>query len=113
MEQLNHKISVYIPSTYEGNKPAKRMQRKAVKKAASRFSRLFGGSTATTAKGFWFSSEKGLIEEKQVIVYSYCTEADKAANLENVRTFAKSVCRWMKQEAVTLEIDNTLQFVEA
>lgn len=113
MEQLTHKISLFVPSTYEGDKPAKRMQRKAVKKAASRFSRYFGGATAQQAHGFWFSAEKGLIEEKQVIVYSYCTEADKAANLENVRTFAKSVCRWMKQEAVTLEIDNTLQFIEA
>ena len=110
---LNHKICIYVPSTYEGNKPAKRMQKKAVKKAAVRFSRLFGGATATPAKGFWFSSEKGLIPEAQTLVYSYCTEADKTAHLESVKTFAKALCKWMKQEAVTVEVDNTMQFVEA
>ena len=113
MEQLKHKISVFVPSTYDGNKPAKRMQKKAVKKAASRFSRYFGGATAQQANGFWFSSEKGLIEEKQIIVYAYCTESDKAARLESVKTFAKALCKWMKQEAVTVEVDNTMQFVEA
>lgn len=113
MEQLNHKICIYVPSTFGGNKPAKRMQRKAVKKAAGRFSRLFGGATAQQANGFWFSSEKGLIPEVQTLVYSYCTEADKDAHLESVKTFAQALCRWMKQEAVSIEIDNTLQFIEA
>lgn len=113
MEQLTHKISLFVPSTYEGNKPAKRMQRKAVKKAASRFSRYFGGATAQQARGFWFSSEKGLIEEKQIIVYSNCTYTDKVSKSEAVRTFAKALCKWMKQEAVTVEIDGVMEFIEA
>ena len=113
MEQLNHKICIYIPSTFDGNKPAKRMQKKATAKACKRFSLMFGGSTTTKAVGYWFSSEKGLIPEAQNLVYSYCTEADKNAHLESVKTFAKAVCRWMKQEAVSIEIDNTLQFIEA
>lgn len=56
---LNHRVTIYVPSTYEGNKPARRMARKA---------------TAHTAR---------------------------------------ALCRWMKQEAVTVEINNTLYFVEA
>ena len=113
MEQLNHQIAVFVPSTFDGNKPAKRMQKKAVKHAARRFCRYFGGCTATTATGFWNSPTKGLIPERQVIVYANCTEADKAKYTEAVTTFAKALCRWMKQEAVTVQIDNALQFVEA
>lgn len=113
MEQLNHKICIYIPSTFDGNKPAKRLQKKVSRKAAQRLATLFGGSTATKAVGFWVSKEKGLIPEAQTLIYSYCTESDKTAHLESVKTFAKAVCRWMKQEAVSIEIDNTLQFIEA
>ena len=113
MEQLNHKICVYIPSTYDGNKPAKRMQKAVTKKAAKRFSILFGGATAQQAHGFWVSGEKGLIAEKQVIVYSNCTESDKVSKSEAVRTFAQAVCKVMKQEAVTVEIDGVMEFIEA
>ena len=112
MEQLNHKICIYIPSTFDGNKPAKRMQRKATAKACKRFSQMFGGATTTKAVGFWFSSEKGLIPEAQNLVYSYCTEADKTAHLDTVLTFAKAVCKYMKQEAVSVEIDGVLNFIE-
>lgn len=111
--KLNHRISVYVPSTYEGNKPARMMQRRATKKAARRLSQLFGGATATNALGYWVSSEKGLIAEKQVIVYSACTEEDKQTKLQAVLTFAQALCKWMKQEAVTVEIDGELTFIEA
>jgi len=113
MEQLTHKITLFVPSTYEGNKPAKRLQKKVARKAASRFSVLFGGATATNAVGFWMSKEKGLIPEKQILISSNCTASDKAAKLENVLSFAKAICKYMKQEAVSVEIDNVLQFVEA
>ena len=89
------------------------MQKKATANACKRFSLMFGGSTTTKAVGYWFSSEKGLISEAQNLVYSYCTEAGKAAHLESVKTFAKAVCRWMKQEAVTVDNNGTLLFIEA
>ena len=113
MEKLNHRICVFIPSTVDGNKPAKRLQKKVTKKAAKRFSLLFGGSTAQEATGFWNSPEKGLIQEKQILIFSNCTEADKTSKSEAVKTFAKAVCKFMRQEAVTVEIDGTLQFIEA
>lgn len=111
--KLNHRIAVYVPSTFEGNKPARMMQRRATKKAARRLSQLFGGATQTKALGYWVSSEKGLIAERQNIVYSACTEEDKQTKLQAVLTFAQALCKWMKQEAVTVEIDGELQFIEA
>lgn len=111
--KLNHRIAVYVPSTFDGNKPARMMQRKATKKAARRLSALFGGATQTKALGYWVSSEKGLISERQNIVFSACTEQDKESKQEAVLTFARALCKWMKQEAVTVEIDGTMEFVEA
>lgn len=111
--KLNHRIAVYVPSTFDGNKPARMMQRRATKKAARRLSQLFGGATATQALGYWVSSEKGLIAERQNIVYSACTEEDKQTKLQAVLTFAQALCKWMKQEAVTVEIDGIMEFVEA
>lgn len=111
--KLNHRIVVYVPSTYDGDKPARMMQRRATKKAARRLSQLFGGATQTKALGYWVSSEKGLISERQNIVFSACTEQDKESKQEAVLTFARALCKWMKQEAVTVEIDGELQFIEA
>lgn len=113
MEQLKNRISVFVPSTYEGNKPAKRMQKKAVKHAAKYLCKYFGGSTAQEAQGFWNSPEKGLIAEKQVIVFAQCTNTDLQANREKVFNMAKALCRWMKQEAVTVTVNDEMYFVEA
>lgn len=110
---LNHRVSIYVPSTYEGNKPARRMARKATAHTARVFSALFGGATATQAAGYWVSDTRGLIKETQTLVFSACTEADKEKHTARVIDTARALCRWMKQEAVTVEIDGVLQFVTA
>ena len=111
--KLNNRISIYVPSTFNGNQPAKRMQRKAVKHTAKALCKMFGGSTAQEAAGYWNSDTKGLIEEKQIIVYSQCSETDLTTHKESVFSLAKALCRWMKQEAVTVTVNNEMFFVEA
>lgn len=111
--ELNNRVSIYVPSTTDGNKPAKRLQKKVTKHTARVFSRIFGGATAYKARGYWNSSEKGLIAEEQNIIFSACTEADREKNTARVFSLAKFICKYMKQEAVTVEINNTLYFVEA
>ena len=111
--KLTNKISVFVPSTYEGNKPAKRLQKKAVKHTAKYLCKYFGGSTAQEAQGFWDSPEKGLITEKQVIVFAQCTDTDLQRNREKVFNMAKALCRWMKQEGVTVTVNDEMYFVEA
>lgn len=110
---LNNRVSIYVPSTIDGNKPAKRAQKKVTKHVAHVFSRIFGGATAYKANGYWSSSEKGLIAEEQNIIFAACTEADREKNEHRVFALAKFICKYMKQEAVTVEINNTLYFVEA
>ena len=111
--KLNNRVSIYVPSTTNGNKPAKRLQKKVTRHTAKVFSRLFGGCTAQAAQGFWVSSEKGLIAEGQQIIFAACTEADREKNTDRVFSLAKAICKYMKQEAVTVEINSTLYFVEA
>lgn len=89
---LNHRVTIYVPSTYEGNKPARRMARKATAHTARVFSALFGGATATKAAGYWVSDTKGLTKETQTLVFSACTEADKEANfLPNTKEFLTAI----------------------
>ena len=66
---LTDRVTIYVPSTTEGNKPAKGLQKKVTKHTAKVFSRIFGGATSYKARGYWNSSEKGLIAD--------CTEADR------------------------------------
>lgn len=110
---LTDRITIYVPSTKDGNKPAKRLQKRVSKHVAKKFSCMFGGYTQQTANGFWMSDEKGLIEEKQNLIYSACTAEDRERHLQDVLTIAKAICRYMKQEAVTVDNNGTLIFVEA
>jgi len=111
--KLTNKIQIFIPSTYEGNKPAKRLQRKETKRASKYFCSYFGGATATTAQGYYISPEKGLIKERQRVVYAYCTESDRERTMPGITAYVKRLCRRMRQESVTLEINGTMQFIEA
>ena len=111
--KLNHRIAVYVPSTFAGNKPARMMQRRETKRAARYLCNLFGGCTQTRAAGYWMSTEKGLIKEGQNIIYSACTEESKKAHTAKVIAYAKRLARRMQQEAVTVEIDGVLNFIEA
>ena len=111
--KLNHRISIYVPSTTDGDKPARRAQKRETARAARYLCKYFGGCTQTAARGYWVSNTKGLISEGQNIVFSACTEADKERHAAKVAAYCKRLARRMRQEAVTLEIDSELLFIEA
>lgn len=110
---LTDRVTIYVPSTTDGNKPAKRLQKKVSKHVAKKFSCMFGGCTQQTANGFWMSDTKGLIAEKQNLIFAACTTADREKHLQDVLTIAKAIAKHMKQEAVTVDNNGTLLFVEA
>lgn len=109
MEQLKNKISIYVPSTIDGNKPAKLMQRREAKRTAKFFCSLYGGATTTNANGYYISNEKGLIKERQIIVYSFCDDMHE----NGILAFAKRLCKRMKQESIAVEFNNKMIFIEA
>jgi hypothetical protein len=110
---LSHRIAVYIPSTVNGHEPAPAdLIARWVKSAKLKFAALFGGFTAYRAVGGWVSPVHGLIEEPVTVITSH-TDDDGLDSLGEVEDFAAAVAEALGQEAVTLEIDNQLQFVGA
>ena len=108
---LSHRIAIYIPSTDNGSEPAPaELIARWVKNAKTKFAELFGGFTAHRAVGGWVSPVHGLIEEPVTVVASY-TDDDGLDRLGEVEEFAAAVAEALGQEAVTLEIDNSLQFI--
>jgi hypothetical protein len=110
---LNHRVAIYIPSTTHGNEPAPAdLIARWVKSAKLKFAELFGGFTAHKAVGGWVSPVHGLIEEPVTVVASH-TDDDGLDRLGEVEEFAATVADRLGQEAVTVEIDNSLRFIGA
>lgn len=108
---LRSRVAVYIPSTVDAVGSAGSLSEKMTETAAARLSELFGGATISLAAGAWMSAEHGLIREQVTIVYSYCTEEQLEQAAQEVRSLAEMVRDEMRQEAVSVEINNTLYFI--
>ena len=107
---LNHKIAIYVPSTKNGNQPAPELASIWRAKAQEKFAKLFGGFTEYAAKGGWWSDDHGLIQEDIAVVVAFAGDLKK---VYEVREFAILLQQAMGQECVSLEVDNTLEFVSA
>lgn len=106
---LNCRISIYIPSTMNVNE--KTDNKKYVVLISKWMSKIFGGCTAYKATGTWLSDASGLVNEDVTIVYSFTDEK----TLKNNESFLINICEWLKkemrQEAISLEINNKLYFI--
>lgn len=109
--KLNHKVTIYVPSTMDGNRPARREQRRQTKRVLQEFSTIFGGATKTAAVGAWISETKGMITEKQNLVYSYTDCNTLNSNMDKIRAIAERLRNEMRQECISLEVDSELQFI--
>ena len=105
------RIAVYIPSTINAVDDSGDLAQAITNTAAEKMSALFGGSTVTPARGGWISDEHGFIEESVNIVYSFTDEQKLEQFAADVHALAVYVLDAMKQEAVSVEINNTLYFV--
>ena len=105
---LNRKITVYIPGTSDIDKAADNSGWAA--DAAHLLSSLYGGATSTENIGYWVSGTGELVQEKIITVFSY---AEKLTDndVSKVIEFCENMKRELKQEAISLEIDNKLYFV--
>ena len=109
MDNLNTKISIYIPSTLDIDKPVDNAEQ--VEKTACFLSDLFGGCTSFDASGYWIDSNKKWIKENPVVVYAYTTE-DKAQEAETkIIDFVQQLKQEMSQECISVEYCNRLYFV--
>lgn len=106
---LSHKFSIYVPSTTNINETVDNSEQ--IRKTLVFLSGLFGGATATAARGAWVSSSAGLVLENVTICYAFCTLAGKLKNRRSVLAYAAGLRDEMKQDAISVEIDGRLFFV--
>ena len=105
---LKNKVSIYVPSTYKDQSAPDNVVKFYVADTLKKLSVMFGGATATAAIGSWYSVELNkLITEPVTICYSYCDSYD----YQKLVDISKDLKTVFMQEAVSLEINSTLEFI--
>lgn len=74
--KLASRVAIYVPSTTDTNHPTDNRQQ--VEEVAAKLSAMFGGATATEARGYWVSQSAGLVGEA-VTMGATVAEVDAAA----------------------------------
>lgn len=109
----SNRVALYVPSTSDINKklPPESAAR-AVNATMRLLSRLFGGATAMPANGAWLASNGELVVENVTIVYAYAAELG-VETMNEIRYYASAMRRVLGQDAIALEINSGLEFIDA
>lgn len=106
---LNAFVSVYVPSTKNGNQALSRVERDtAITHTAVFFSSHFGGCTAISGVGFYLSNSGELIREDITIIKAYTENKD---SLNIARIEANYIKESLSQESVLLETSEGIEFI--
>lgn len=108
--KLNNKISIYIPSTINVNQ--KTDNKKQINNTCAFLSGLYGGCTSFNAAGCWVGKTGELVKENITIIYAYCTSLQLLKSKKAIINYCRELCREMTQEAISLEINNKLYFID-
>lgn len=106
---LSSKVAIYVPTTVNVDTPTD--NKKQVNKVMESLCKWFGGATSSNAKGGWLSQSKGLVIESVTIVYAFCTESALNEHFTDIINLCKWLCIDMRQEAISLEINGQLGFI--
>ena len=106
---LKCKVAIYVPSTINVNQSIDNT--KQIENTCLFLSGIFGGCTAYNASGKWIDSKNNLISESITICFSYCTKKQLRKAKKDVLNYVKSLCQEMKQDCISLEINNRLYFI--
>lgn len=109
MKPLNRKIAIYVPSTFNVDK--KINNSKYVEKTQVFLSNRFGGCTTFQSFGCYVSENNKLIKEKVTICYANTDENTFIIWEKDIIDFAMFLKKEMKQECISVEIDNSLYFI--
>ena len=104
--RLDSRVAIYVPSTTDTDQPTNNRQQ--VEEVAAKLSAMFGGATATEARGYWVSQSAGLVGEAVTIVYSNAAAEDIERHGAEIVAICRKIKCEMKQEAVSLEINGEL-----
>jgi hypothetical protein len=107
--KLSSNIRILIPSTFKIDQEIDNAAQ--VDKALTFFSNLFGGATSFKALGAWQSPTAGLVKENVVAVESFCDSQALENSIDQVLTFCENLKQDMKQDAISLFVNNELYFI--
>ena len=109
MFKLSSKVTVYVPTTKDINVSCDTSE--WVDACATLLSNCFGGATSTEALGYWVSPSAGLVKERSIMVFAYCSDTDLQAKIETVITFCEAMKDELKQDAIAIEISGDMYFI--
>lgn len=109
MFKLSSKVTVYVPSTKNINVSCDTSE--WVDACATLLSNCFGGATSTEALGYWTSPTMGLVKEKSIMVFAYCSDADLQDKIETVIDFCEHMKKELSQDAIAIEINGDMYFI--
>ena len=107
--RLDSRVAIYVPSTTDTDKPAD--NRETVEAVAAKLSAMFGGATATAARGYWVSQSAGLVGEGVTVVYSNAAATDIENHAAEIVAICQQIKEDMRQEAVSLAIGDCLYII--
>ena len=104
---LQHSVTVYVPSTQRDGSPVSDRD-VLLQDTITALLGLCGGATVTDGVGYW-QGDEGLAVEHVSLVTSYCEDLE--AIIGDVLAVAEVLASKANQEAVSVALDNSLQFV--
>jgi hypothetical protein len=108
---LHEYITVYVPSTQSLNQAISEDEYTSrVDYTAGLLSELFGGATLTPSIGYYKDHTGKIVKENITQVKAY-TNHITDGNLEKVIAHANELKARYAQEAISIEINNTLLFI--
>lgn len=107
------KVCIYIPSTIDVDKIIDNSL--YVKNTQIELVGLFGGATTVNnCVGSWYSDDLGkTVNENVTMIYSFTDLKTLENNVKNVWNIAYKLCKLMRQECISLEINGKLYFVDS
>lgn len=111
---LPFEVVVYVPSTQDADTTiSKEDFANRIIEVETYLAKLFGGFSANPVDGGYNSDEKGLITEDVFKVYSFASRDGFEPKMEKLVDKVKEWCKVWGQEAIGLEFEGDLFYVEA
>ena len=111
---LPFEVVVYVPSTQDADTTISEAEFKnRIIEVETYLAKLFGGFSSNPVDGGYNSDEKGLIKEDVFKVFSFASRDGFEPKMEELVIQIKKWCKVWGQEAIGLEFEGDLFYVEA
>lgn len=112
-DNFSASAAIYIPTTQDVDTPASQSAvDNAISEAATLMSLMYGGATVTTGDGAWYSDARQDIVKERVYIVKAAAMQITDEQIDKLVDFAEEIRERFNQEAVTLEINGDMHFID-